>query len=255
MAARAIWKGILNLGDRRLPVKVYSAAQDRKIHFHLLHDQDQERIKQRLASSVTGETVAYDELRRGVAVDGDRLVVLDRDELAELDPPASRDIELGPFVPRSAISHQWYDRPYYLKPDGQSNEYFALAEALDRSGREGIARWVMRKKEYVGALSTHRGHLTLMTLRHPDEVILAEQLDPPEGREFDPRELKLAEQLLTTLKADFDPEQYHDAYRERVAQLIETKREGRTPVYETPEAKPESDSLLDALEASLQTSG
>lgn len=255
MAARAIYNGVLNLGPHRLPVKIYSAAQDRKIHFHLLHDQDHVRIKQRLASSVTGETVPYEALRRGVPVDGDRLVILDREELAELDPPSSRDIELGPFVPKSAISHQWYDRPYYLKPDGKTDDYFALAEALDQTGCVGIARWTMRKKQYVGALSTHTGRLTLVTLRNPDEVILADQLEPPEGREFDPRELQLAEQLLTTLKADFDPDEYHDAYRERVAQLIEAKREGKTPIFEPPPERPESDSLLDALEASLQASG
>jgi DNA end-binding protein Ku len=98
--------------------------------------------------------------------------MLDDDELAELEPEASRDIEITSFVAADAITHQWYDRPYFLGPDGADENYFALAAALEE-GRQGVARWVMRNKEYVGALRAERWHLMLMTLRHAGEVVPA----------------------------------------------------------------------------------
>src|SRR5690606_9574025 len=116
----------------------------------------------------------------------------------------ARDIELETFVPAGTLSHEWYERPYYLGPDGDQEQYFALAEALAESETEGIVRWVMRKKEYHGALVERDGYLMLVTLRHTGEVIEAKELTPPQGRELTTKERKLAGHLIEALRDEFD---------------------------------------------------
>lgn len=253
MAARAIWKGVIRFGDVRVPVKLYSAVQDRGIRFHLLHDQDMVRLKQRMVSPATGEEVPYAEAEKGYEVERGRFVMLDREELASLEPEDSREIAITRFVDPAAVNHQWYVRPYWLGPDdGGSADYAALAQALADEEREGIARWVMRKKEYLGALRAAEGRLSLVTLREADEVIRASELEPPAGRAPDPKESKLAEQLLRALRGEFDPGDYRDEFRERVRELIAAKREGKTIEVEEYEPPPQPESLEKALRASLQ---
>ena len=252
MAARAMWKAELSAGDLAVPVKLYAAIEDRNIHFHLLHDQDMVRVEQRLTHRETGRTVEYEEARRGVALASDRMLVLEQEDLDALEPKASRTITVEAFVPRAALNHQWYDRPYFLGPDGDEDAYFALAEALAQSDCEGVARWVMRGKEYIGAVAAQDGYLMLITLRHEEEVIDIAGLPAPAGRELPPKECKLAEQLIRALKDKFDPHAYKDAYREQVTAMIAAKASGEEFEIEEYEAPQESDSLSASLAASLK---
>jgi DNA end-binding protein Ku len=252
MGARAMWKAELHAGGLRVAVKLYAAIEDRNIHFHLLHDQDMVRIEQRLANRETGKTVPYDEARRGFSIASDRMLVLEDDDLASLEPEASRTIAIEAFVPRSALNHQWYDRPYYLGPDGDEETYFAFAQALAKSDREGVARWVMRGKEYLGAVAEQDGYLVLITLRHEEEVIDVAGLTPPSGRELPPKERQMAEQLIRALKDGFDPSAFKDDYREQVTRLIAAKARGEEFEIEEYEAPEESESLSASLAASLK---
>src|SRR6185436_5238793 len=106
------------------------------------------------------------------------------------------------FVPSTEINHQWFERPYYLGPDEKSNDYWALTEAMAHQGTQGVARWVMRKREYVGALRLEKGLLMLITLRFAGEVVPASQIEAPTGRKLDAREIKMAEQLVDALSSD-----------------------------------------------------
>ncbi len=252
MAARAIWKGVVKVGTLSVPVKLYSAVQDRKVHFRLLHKTDHEPVKQRLVSADSGEQVEYEAVKKAFPITRGRMVLLDTAELEKLEPDDSRDIALTRFVDPAEIDHRWYDRAYYLGPDGDEKAYFAAAAALERQKKEGVARWVMRDKEYVGALRAENGYLVLITLRHADEIIAADALKPPEGRELQEREIAMAEQLLTALSGKFEPSQYRDEYRARVMELIETKAAGHKPkVVAFRPKKQKEDQLADALEASL----
>lgn len=155
-------------------------------------------------------------------------------------------------MPAGAIDHAWYDRPYYLGPDGDSAAWAALAAALETSGRVGVARWVMRKREYVGALRVEDGYPVLVTLRRPGEVVSPAELEAPGGRDLDARELAMAEQLVGALAEPFDPEDYADSYRRRVLELVEAKAEGKLLRLPKPaERTPTEDDLAGALEASL----
>lgn len=252
MAARAIWKGVIKIGRVALPVKLYSAVQDRSVHFRLLHRTDHQPVKQKLVSSASGDDLDRDEVRKAFPVTRGRMVVLEDEELEQLSPESSRDIEIKRFVDPEQIDHRWYERAYYLGPDGNNAAYFAAAQALEKRGKEGVARWTMRKKEYVGALRAEDGYLMLIVLRHAEEVIASESLAPPEGRALSQREVAMARQLLSALEGEFDPEQFHDQYRARVMELVETKAKGGTvKVKKFRPKKTDDDSLARALEASL----
>ncbi len=251
--ARAIWKGVVGFGDVAVPVKLYAAVEDRKVHFRLLHERDRVPVKQRMVNPATGNVVPYEQMRRGFETDDGAFVVLDEADLAELEPEPSRAIDVTRFVPPSEIDHRWYDRPYFLGPDGDDGAYFALAAALRKEDREGVARWVMRKKEYVGALRTEGDYLMLITLRHAGEVVAASSLPKPKGRAPAKGELAMARQLVGLLEDDFDPTGFHDEYRERVLALIEAKASGRAvPLRRPPEKEAAPESLEDVLRASVE---
>jgi DNA end-binding protein Ku len=252
MAARAIWKGRIRFGDVDVPVKLYSAVQDRNVRFRLLHAKDMEPVKQQMVNPETGKVVPYEDVQRAYRTDDGDLVMLDADELAELEPEASRDIEITRFVAPEAITHQWYDRPYFLGPDDDDDAYFALVEALRKQKREGVARWVMRKKEYVGALRLEGDHLMLMTLRHAGEVVEASALKPPGGRALDDREVKMAAQLVAALEDELDMTAFRDEYRDRVLELVEAKAEGKVVKFPAAPKKQTEKSLASMLEQSVK---
>jgi DNA end-binding protein Ku len=255
MAARAIWKGVVRFEDVRAPVKLYSAVEDRNVRFKLLERRSKAPIAQQFVHPETDAVVPYEATRRGFVTDDDEIVVLHPDELARLEPPASRDIQVKQFVPPEAIDHRWYDRPYYLGPDGDLGVYTALARALATTGLEGVAQWTMRKKAYLGSLRVYRGYPVLVTLRSVEEVVPLEQVERPPEKPLDDRQLGMARQLLGMLEAPFEAETYRDEYRERVLALIESKRRGAKPPAPAPRKKRRAYDLDRALERSLQAGG
>ena len=252
MAARAIWKGVLVIGEERVPVKLYSAVEARAVHFRLLHERDLVPVQQRMVNPETGDEVPREDIQKGHEVEPGVFVVLDEEDLEEAEPEPSRDIELLRFVPPDRIDGRWYDRPYYLGPDGSDETYFACAEAVREQGLEGIARWTMRKREYLGVLRQRDGYLTLLTLRHAGEVVDASALPAPSGRRLGQREVTMAEQLVSALEGPFDPAEFRDEYRDRVEELIVSKAEGRELKLERPEPAAREPSLEEALKRSVE---
>lgn len=252
MAARAMWKGAIRFGDVAVPVKLYSAVEDRGVHFRLLHAKDSVPVRQAMVNPDTDEIVPYEQVRRGYVTDEGQIVVLGKDDLGELEPEASRDIHISSFLPKAAIDHRWYDRPYFLGPGGGTGSYFALVEALRKTGREGLAHWVMRKKEYVGALRLQGDHPVLISLRHAEEVVVASALTAPPGRPLDKKELAMAEQLMAMLEAKFDPTEFQDEHRNRVLAMIEAKAAGRKVKLRKAPRKEAAEDLGKALRASIQ---
>jgi DNA end-binding protein Ku len=250
--ARAIWKGELLLGPHQVAVKMYSAIEDRKVHFRLLHAADLAPIQQRIVRKSDGREVPKEEQRKAFPLDRETAVIIQPDELEAIQPEASRDIHLCRFVPPSAISDQWYERPYYLGPDGDEPAYLALVKAIGRTKVMGVARWAMRRKRYVGALTVIEGYLMMITLRRADQVLSVSGVETPAARKPDPKELKLAEQLVSSIAADFDPRTWHDEYRKRVCQLIEAKARGESVKVEAPRRKRAAGDLAERLRQSLK---
>jgi DNA end-binding protein Ku len=176
---RAMWKASVELGKLHIPVKLYGAVEERKVHFRLLHAKDRVPVMQRMVDPRTQEEVPAEEIRRGVELEPGVFVVVDPDELESAQPEPSRSIEVTRVIPRDALDIAWFERPYYLGPDGSNDDYFALAAVLAESEQVGIARWVMRGKQYFGALAPHGRHLALIALRAADEVVTPDSLAHP----------------------------------------------------------------------------
>lgn len=252
MAVRAMWKGVIHFDAIRVPVKLYGAIEDRNVHFRLLHRQDLEPVHQHLVNPETDEVVPYENTGRAYVTESGDRVLLNQSELEALEPEPSRDIEILSFLPLKAIDHRWYDRPYYLGPDEDGAEFSALADALEEMQVEGLARWVMRNKSYVGALQLYQGYPMLMSLHHAEEVIPVEALKAPEGPPLDQRELGLARQLIEMLESEFQPQEYHDEFRDRVFEMLAAKAQGKQARKRAPKPREPSMDIGDALETSIQ---
>ena len=253
MAARAIWKGNLKLDSIRVPVKLYSAVQERTVRFHVLDEQSLMRVKQHMVDPETGEEVSNEKIKKGFEIEPGKFVILADEELDGLEPEPSREIEIKQFLPPAAISPEFYDRPYYLAPDGDRTAYFALVDALKNKKKEGIVRWVMRKQPYVGALRAEDDHLMLFTLRNAEEVLSAKDLPRPAGRAADKKELSMAKQLVELLRGEFNPKDYKDEYRQRVMEFVERKAKGRAPKLRLVKTKRQSTSLDKVLSKSIES--
>ncbi len=210
--ARAIWSGTLTFGLVTIPVKLYPAVQRKAVRFNQLDGEDNSRIQQRRVNSATGEEVPYDRLVKGYEISPDRYVVITQEELDSLDPKRTRTIEIEDFVDEAEIDPIFYDATYYVAPGaGGAKPYRLLLDAMRQSGRVGIARVVLRTKEYLVALRPTEGALQLSTLLFADEVVDqsgVEELEAVAEAEASERELGIAEQLIGSLAAPFDPEKY-----------------------------------------------
>lgn len=255
--ARAIWSGSISFGLLNVPVKLYSAVARRGIALREIRESDSARIKHRRVAEGTDEEVPYDKIIKAFEITKDRYVPLSKDELASLDPKKTRAIEVQDFVDIVEIDPIYFDSPYYLGPaDGAEKAYSLLAQALEKSGKVAIARFVFRNKEHLAAIRPGDGVLTLTTMRFADEVVPPDELDdvlPSETPKIGKREIEMAEQLIDSLTRDFDPTLYRDEYREELLAMIERKAAGEEVV-----AAPQEDreptrapDLMAALEQSI----
>ena len=261
---RAMWSGSVSFGLVSVPVRLFSAVRSHDVRFHNLHEKTQARVRQKRVDADTGEEVAYDDIVKGYDLGDGRHVVVDKEELSALDPKASREIELLDFVDEEDIDPIFYSRPYYLAPASEAagKPYRLLVEAMQDSGKVGIARFVMRSKEYLAALRPleQDGTVVLVanTMNYADEVVDASTVDGLEWAEVEvsDREREMASQLIGSLEAEFRPEQYEDRHQQRVMDLIEQKAAGEEIAFPEPEEEPgEVIDLMEALERSLAQAG
>jgi DNA end-binding protein Ku len=252
--ARAIWSGSISFGLVNVPIKLYTAVSPKDVRFNQLEEGTGARIRQKRVSAETGEEVPYERIVKGYEISPDRYVVITPEELDALDPKATHTIDIEDFVELDQIDPLFYERPYYLVPDKAGTKAYALlVRAMKESNKVGIARMVLRTKQYLAAIRPLGDVLVLETMLFNDEVIPPDELDVPgEDVEVSERELKMARQLIESLSTDFEPERYRDEYREQVLALIEAKAEGQEIVAATVAEEPTpAVDLMAALEASL----
>jgi DNA end-binding protein Ku len=252
---RAIWSGSISFGLVNIPVKLYSAVSRKTVHFNQLDSRTGARVKQKRVDSETGEEVPYDQIVKGYELASGAYVTVTDDEMAALDPKAVRTIDIEEFVDLASIDPMFYDAAYYLVPDKSSKPYALLARAMEEEGKVGIANFVMRTKQYLAAVRPQDGRLVLSTMVYADEVndpASIPDLADIGDIEVSDRELTMATQLIESLSADFEPERFHDTYRESVLDLIEQKASGAEVVVAPAAAEPERVvDLMAALEASV----
>lgn len=248
---RAMWKANIAVGKLKVPIKLYSAIEDRSIKFRMLHRKDQAPVEQHIVRKDTREEVPASEIRKAYAVSNDTAVVLQPEDLEKLTPAESRDITLLRFVDPHHIDDQWYDRPYYLGPDEGTESYAAFAQALAESKLTGIASWVMRKKRYVGALTPVEGFLALTTMRRADQILSFAGVKPTGKAKPQANELKLAQQLVESISSDFDPAFWKNDHRLRLLKMIDAKAHGKALAPVRIQRRKAPQSLADNLKASL----
>jgi DNA end-binding protein Ku len=253
---RSIWNGTITFGLIAVPVKVNSATEDKSVHFRQVHAADGSPIKQKRICSKENKEVPYKEVAKGYELRGGKYVLLEQEEIDAAAGESSHLIDLDEFVRAGEIDPVFYDRTYYLGAgeDGR-DAYRLLHDALQKSDRAGLGRWVFHNREYLVAIRPLDGVLALHTMRFADELVDPGELDiPKRSRKPEKREIEMAGKLVDSLHARFDPDAFHDSYRERVLQLIETKASGKEPELPEVQEEPESTDLAAALEASLSGS-
>ncbi|WP_066371282.1 non-homologous end joining protein Ku [Herbidospora mongoliensis] len=250
---RSIWKGAISFGLVTIPVKLYSATEQKDVSFHQVHREDGGRIRYKRVCTVDGEEVAYADIAKGYELPTGDMVVLTDDDFAELPLSSSRRIDVLQFTPVEQIDPIYFAKSYFLEPDAQgAKPYVLLRDALEKSGQVAIVKVALRQRESLATLRVRDGIFVLETMLWPDEVRTADFPFLDEDIDLRPQELKMAESLIETMVGDFDPGEYKDAYREALQEVIDAKVAGREVVpAETPsEAGPAVD-LMAALRASV----
>jgi DNA end-binding protein Ku len=253
MTARAMWKAEICLDSLRVPVKLFAAVEDTTTHFRMLDKSDLTPVHQQMVDTESKSPVPSEEIQRAVQVQHGVFVVVTEEERDELDPEPSRDIVIRQVIKRGAVDDRWFDRPYFLGPDGETERYFALTEALCDDEELAVAQWVMRGEQYAGALYADQGYLMISTFRHADEMARIDRIRPEPGRAPSKRELDLADQLISALEDTFDPHDFRDEYLDRVQDFLRKKAAGKTVRFpKKPKELAKERSLLASLEASVK---
>jgi DNA end-binding protein Ku len=255
---RSIWTGAISFGLVTVPVKLYSAVNRKTVRFNQLNAKTGSRIAQKRVDAATGEEVDYEDLVKGYEIASDRYVVIDPGELESVQPAKTKTIDIEDFVDLADIDPIFYDHPYYLAPAaGGAKPYRLLLEAMRETEKVAIAKVVIRQKESLVAIRALTDHdvLEMATMLFADEVVDPTRIDDIPGADdvkTNDRELAIAKQLVESLAGEFEPEKYHDTYREAVLEMIEKKAAGEEIVIaeEAEEAAPVPD-LMSALKASL----
>jgi DNA end-binding protein Ku len=252
---RSIWKGAISFGLVTIPVKLYSATEQKDVTFHQVRRSDGSRIKYKRVAAVDGEEVAYGDIAKGYELSTGETVVLTDEDFQDLPLTTSRAIDVLRFVPLEELDPIFFEKSYYLEPDKSGvKPYVLLRDALEQSGKVAVVKVALRNRESLAALRVRDGVFVLETMLWPDEVRTPDFGFLGEDVEVRPQELAMAGSLIETLTGDFDPTEYKDEYREALQAVIEAKAAGREVVQPT-EAQPTSGTVVDlmaALRASVE---
>jgi len=262
--ARAFWKGSLSFGLVEIPVSLRPAEDAKELSFTLLDREDFSPVGYKRYNKNTGREVPWDRVVRGYEYEPGEYVVLTDEELKRANVKATQSIEISEFVDGREIDPAFYETPYYVEPLKKgSKSYALLREALERSGRVGIAQIVLRTRQRLAALTVRDGGLLLDVLRYPHEL---RQIDteaiPKRGTGISEREIAMAERLIGEMAARWNPSQFHDTYQEDVLDLVRRKvKSGQTQTIMEPEKtrerapKREVVDLMPLLKKSLEERG
>ncbi|MCW2674422.1 MAG: hypothetical protein JWP14_3011 [Frankiales bacterium] len=252
---RSIWKGAISFGLVTIPVKLYSATEQKDVAFHQVRRSDGSRIKYKRVAAADGEEVAYGDIAKGYELPSGETVVLTDDDFKDLPLSTNKAIDVLTFVPLEEVDPIYFEKSYYLEPEKNgAKPYVLLREALEDSGKVAIVKVALRSRESLATLRVREGVFVLETMLWPDEVRTPDFAFLDEDIEVRPQELAMAGSLIETLAGEFDPSQYSDSYREALQSVIDAKVEGRE-VVQPEEAQPTSGTVVDlmaALRASVE---
>ncbi len=255
--ARAIWTGSLSFGLVSVPVGLFSATEDKTIHFNQFQRGTGDRVRVKRVNERTGDEVDYKDIVKGYDLGGGEYVIVEPEELDAVAPDKSSTIDVTDFVDLEEIDPIYFQRSYYLAPQNEQarRAYALLLEVMEEEKKVGIATFVMRNKEYLVAVRPGEGVLDLETMFFSDEIRdPREEIDGmPIDAKFTKREVDTAKLLVESMSSEWNPKNYGDTYRERVEELIDRKRKGEAVVTEpAPKKKAPVVDLAEALQRSVE---
>jgi DNA end-binding protein Ku len=250
---RPTWKGALSFGMVSIPVKLYTATEEKDVRFNMLHEKDHSRIRQKTFCAEEEVEVSRDEIVKGYEISSGKYVIMEEEDFEKVPVNTTRVIEITDFVSLEDIDPILYQKTYYLEAEDVGMKPFALLmRALEETGRVGIAKITMRQKEQLCTLRLYENTLALETMYYSDEVRSTEELAKPSAKlKIDDREVAMAKSLIDMLTTEFDFEQYKDNYREALLSVIHAKSEGEVVEAPVPEPAKITD-LMEALRASVE---
>ncbi|MBO9662890.1 Ku protein [Dokdonella sp.] len=252
--ARAIWSGTLSFGLLQIPVKLMSAERRTDLHFRMLDSRDNAPIRYERVNSETGDEVPWKDIVKAFEYRKGNYVVIEEEDLRAAAPQSHESVDVEAFVDAGSISPRHFEKPYVLVPGTKAQKgYVLLRETLAKAGKIGIARVVVRTREYLAAVIPEGDALVLMLVRYAQELIDLDDFELPKGPAADYRvtrkELEMARQLVDSMAGKWDPADYQDEFRTRLHEVIEKRmRSGKTVTPpETEEAAEEATNVVDFM--------
>lgn len=249
-----MWSGALNFGLINIPIKLYSASEEKELSFHFLHKEDLSPVRFARVCKQEEKEIAYEDIVRGFEYQPGDYVVVTEDDFRKANVSKTKMIEILDFVEEREVESLYYEKPYYLEPEkNAAKPYALLREALNRSKKMGIAKFVIRNKEHLAAVKPRGRVLVLNQMKFAAELREPEGLAVPGNEKVNQRELDMAMKLIDQLSARFDPAEYKDTYTEELKDLIAEKAKGKRPRAKGKEPKATKvDDLMEVLRASLE---
>ena len=252
---RTMWKGAISFGLVSIPVRVFPATEEKTLRFNQLHDKDMGRIKYQRTCAIDGEEVSFEHIVKGYEYEKDKYVIMSDEDFDAVPLVSSRAIEILQFVDLEDIDPIYYKKTYYLVPEEMGvKAYTLLREALEETGRVGVAKVSFRDKEHLATLRFRDNVFMLETMFWPDEIRAteSEELEKAEKLKPRPQELQMARSLIENLSGEFDPSAFRDEYRQALLEIVEKKVAGEE-IEVIPEAEPTKVvDLMEALKASVE---
>ncbi len=253
MPGRSIWKGAITFGLITIPVGLYTAVEEKDFRFNQLHGKDNGRIKYKRFCSVCGDEVSFDEIVKGYEFEKGNYVVFTEEEMDSIPADSIKAIDVVAFVPLEEIDPVYFQKPYYVAPEPSGVKAYKLLEkAMNESGRIGIAKVTLREKERLATLRVKDGIFILETMNWPDEIRTPDFSELDKNVEIRPQELAMAKSLIENLSDTFQPDEFHDTYRERLEAAVQAKIEGQEVAVEATKEPTQILDLMEALKASVE---
>ena len=257
---RAIWKGSISFGLVNIPIALYPATRREELKFHLLRRSDLSPVNYKRVAEKDGKEVPWDQIVKGYEYEKGKYVVLKDEDFERVDLEATQTVDIQDFVDVDEIDPMFFYKPYYLEPQkGGDKAYALLRDALKDSNRVGIAKVVIKTRQYLAGVKPEDGALVLELMHFADELADTEKLHVPKKVEVGKREMNMAKSLIDSMSSKWEPEKYRDDYREALMEVIEEKVEaGGKEIEEKPRKAPKPTKVIDlvsVLQKSLEQTG
>ncbi len=258
--ARAIWKGSISFGLVNIPIALYPATRREELKFRLLRAKDLSPVNYKRVAERDGKEVPWDEIVKGYEYEKGKYVVLKDEDFQRVDLEATQTVDIQDFVDVDDIDPMFFYKPYYLEPQkGGDKAYVLLRDALEDSKKVGIAKVVIKTRQYLAGVKPEDGALVLELMHFAEELAESDKLRVPKKTEPSKKELNMAKALINGMSSKWKPEKYHDDYREALMEVIEKKVEaGGEEIEEKPKKAPKPTKVIDlvsVLQKSLERTG